>query len=117
MTNLMRSIQTSYTMYFNRKYDRSGALFESPFKASLIDKDSYLHHISRYIHLNPGDKWKSYPYSSIAYYKGSKDATWLDPTAILDLFENRKEYIQFVEDYEENKQLLDELKWELANDI
>lgn len=117
MTNLMRSIITSYTMYFNKKYKRSGSLFESPFKASLVDKDSYLHHISRYIHLNPKNNWQNHPHTSIGYFLGAKKATWLDTSHVLELFDDPKEYLDFVKDYEENKQILDELKWELANDV
>ena len=116
ITELMRSIITSYTMYFNKKHKRVGSLFESPYKASLIDKDSYLHHIStRYIHLNPGKDWKSYEFSSIQYYSGIKSATWLEVDDIMSLFDNKKDYMKFVADYEENKKLQDELKWELAN--
>lgn len=40
-------------MYFNKKYDRTGTLFENRYKAILIDSDSYFLHLTRYIHLNP----------------------------------------------------------------
>jgi putative transposase len=49
-------------MYFNKKWHRSGILFEGNFKAKLIETDEYLLHLSRYIHLNPIDminsQWK-----------------------------------------------------------
>jgi len=111
----MRSIITTYVMYFNKKYDRQGPLFQSKYKASLIDHDAYLHHISRYIHLNP-PKWRSYPYSSLAYIMGEKNAAWVKPKLLLGLFDNNKEkYLDFIKDYEDQKEMLDELKWELAD--
>jgi len=115
ITKFMRSLMTSYSMYINKKYKRSGPLFQSNYKASLIDQESYLHHISRYIHLNP-QKWRNYPYSSLAYVMKEKQADWIDTQPILDLFDNKiYKYLRFVEDYEDQKTMLDELKWELAN--
>ena len=40
-------------MYFNKRYQRTGSLFESTFKAQHIDNDHYLHYLLAYIHLNP----------------------------------------------------------------
>lgn len=111
----MKSINTSYTRYFNLKYKRSGSIFESRFKASLINSDAYLEHISRYIHLNPRN-WKRYPYSSIGYYRKGNEPNWLQTNRVLNTHDNnRQAYLLFVEDYEENKSMLDELKYELAD--
>jgi len=46
-------INVSYALYFNRKRQRSGHLFQGRFKAILIDADEYLKQLSRYIHLHP----------------------------------------------------------------
>ena len=116
MQSLMRGVMTSYSRYFNQKYDKSGSLFESTYKASLISNQSYLEHISRYIHLNRRN-WKTTPYSSISYYTGEYEADWVRPDRILSMFSSRDEYLDFVSDYEENQRMLDELKYELANDI
>ncbi len=116
MTGLMRSVLTSYSRYFNKKYHRSGPLFESRFKASRVDEEAYLQHISRYIHLNPR-QWRSYEYSSLQYYLQQSKETWIRPNRILEIFNTSQEYINFVEDYSGNKQMLDILKHELANDI
>src|SRR5664279_2291505 len=59
MTGFMRSLLTSYSRYFNKRCHKSGPLFESSYKASMISDDSYLQHISRYIHLNPR-QWRSH---------------------------------------------------------
>ncbi len=49
----MHKIGTGYTMYFNKRYERTGSLFENRFKAIPIERDEYLMHLSRYIHMNP----------------------------------------------------------------
>jgi putative transposase len=49
----MQKLLTGYTMYFNKKYDRSGSLFQGTFKASHCDNDNYLKYLFAYIHLNP----------------------------------------------------------------
>ena len=61
MQRLMRGVMTAYSRYFNKKYDRSRGLFETRYKASRISSDTYLMHITRYIHLNPKE-WREYPY-------------------------------------------------------
>ena len=115
VTSLMRSIMTSYSRYFNTRYKRTGPLFESRFRSSLITDDNYLQHITRYIHLNPR-QWRDYEYSSLPYYLQRDTVSWLRPDRILELFESPSEYESFVADYEENKKLMDILKKELANE-
>lgn len=115
LPKLLQSVCTAYTMYFNKKYKRVGTLFQGVFKASRIDQDSYLQHISRYIHLNPR-RHTTYRYSSYAYYTGTTPPRWLNPERILGLFEY-DDYAEFVNDYEEHARMLDELKHELANDL
>lgn len=114
MTEFMRSLLTSYSMYFNKRYKRSGPLFESRYKASRITDDSYLEHITRYIHLNPRS-WQEYEYSSLPYYLQQVTDEWIEPKRILEIFSSPDEYLQFVKDYEQNKEMLDILKHELAN--
>ena len=116
MEQLMRGVMTSYSRYFNLKYNRTGALFESRYKATLIDKQNYLEHISRYIHLNR-KPWQKSKYSSINYYLAGNRAEWLNTKRVLELFNNKKEYAEFVADYQAHKNMLDELKYELANNI
>lgn len=53
ITKFMRAICTNYVMYFNKKYERVGTLFQGKYKGVLLDNDTYLLHLSRYIHLNP----------------------------------------------------------------
>jgi len=114
MTEFMRSLLTSYSMYFNKKYKRSGPLFESRYKAATIADASYLEHITRYIHLNPR-QWREYEYSSLPYYLHQVTDEWIKPERILEPFPSPAAYLQFMEDYENNKEMMDILKHELAN--
>lgn len=114
MEKLMRSIMTAYSRRFNLKYKRTGSVFESRYKASRIDTQAYLEHISRYIHLNPR-YWQRYKYSSVLYYLTvSELSDWLNTSKIMDLFDSTKDYANFLKDYEGHKQMLDEIKHDLA---
>ena len=73
LSAIMHSINGAYTTYFNKKRKRSGHLFHGRYKAILIDSDSYLLELSRYIHLNPVkagmvEKPEDYPFSSYISY-------------------------------------------------
>lgn len=58
----MQKVFTSYSKYFNKKHKRTGALFETNFKSTLVDSDQYVKYLFSYIHLNPikliDSKWK-----------------------------------------------------------
>ena len=53
LSKFLSKLQTGYSMYFNKKHERSGALFQGSFKAEHVDKDEYLKYLYSYIHLNP----------------------------------------------------------------
>ena len=53
ISEFMRQFNIIYTSYYNRKYKRVGHLFQGRYKSILVQKDDYLHILSRYIHLNP----------------------------------------------------------------
>lgn len=52
LESFMQRLGTGYTLYFNNKNKRSGALFQGNFKASHIDSNEYLLHVSAYVNLN-----------------------------------------------------------------
>jgi len=115
VTKLMRRVAGAYTTYFNKKYRRVGHLFQGVYKCSKITNEAYLHHISRYIHLNARD-YKAWPYSSYPYYRGKYKSDWVMPGKVLQLFDNDvRSYEQFMVDYLDHKNMLDELKHELAD--
>lgn len=53
LSHFMHNLNTAYSVYFNKKYHRVGHLFQGRFKAIIVDKDTYLLELIRYIHLNP----------------------------------------------------------------
>lgn len=67
LSRIIQSINISYSIYFNKKYDRIGHLFQNRFKSKAIDSQEYLKNLIRYIHKNPENagiiekyKWTSY---------------------------------------------------------
>lgn len=52
ISKYMQKLITSYTMYFNKKYNRFGSLFGTRFKDKIIDKDSYFSYLDFYIKCN-----------------------------------------------------------------
>jgi len=49
----MQWLQVSYTMWFNRRHERAGHLFQGRFKAIVLDPETAAWEVSRYVHLNP----------------------------------------------------------------
>jgi len=117
--NLSRAVQwlnVSYAAYFNRRRQRRGHLFQGRFKSILVDADTYLKHLSRYIHLNPlranmVEQLISHPWSSYPAFVGKAKAPdwlerdWLERDWLLSLFGKKgkqafKGYRSFVEDVE-----------------
>jgi len=52
ISKFMQKLSTAYVMYYNKKYKRTGGLFEGKFKAEHVDEDRYLKYLFSYIHLN-----------------------------------------------------------------
>lgn len=116
LREFMAAVMTSYSKYFNQKYERLGPLFQSRYLASRIDRDDYLQHISRYIHLNPHG-WDVYPYSSIKYFQGKAYAEWLDPQRVLDIFGGSTlDYMKFLQDHDDFKKTLEQIDLDLAHE-
>jgi len=70
---IMKRMLTKYAMYFNRKYQRSGALIASRYKSIPVEVDEYFIPLQRYIHQNPlkaglVKKLEEYPFSSYGEY-------------------------------------------------
>jgi len=53
ISKFMQKLTTSYSMYYNKRRERTGTLFEGKFKSEHIDNDRYLKYLFSYIHLNP----------------------------------------------------------------
>lgn len=85
----LNSLGTRYTMYFNKKYKRVGALYQGVYKAVLVSTDEQLLHLTRYIHKQalsiPNLVGSGQP-SSYQDYIGSRKTTWVQPEEILSFF-------------------------------
>ncbi|MGA1865380.1 MAG: REP-associated tyrosine transposase [bacterium] len=73
LSKIMHSINSSYTTYFNNSKNQNGHMFQGRYKACLVEPDSYLLELSRYVHLNPvraeiAERPEDYPYSSYRSY-------------------------------------------------
>lgn len=110
--NIMKSVNWKYSIYFNRKYDQTGHLFQSRYFSEIIDTESYLLQTSKYIHLNPVkagivQKPIQYPWSSYGIYMGVVKNSMVTEENILKYFQHgkkdchkdvdRKRYRDFVE--------------------
>ncbi|MEZ4770310.1 MAG: transposase [Caldilineales bacterium] len=104
---IMQPFSVAYSKAINKQQARSGPLFQGPFQARWVDRDDYLLHLSRYIHLNPvqarlvqrPDEWL---YSSFRDYVGLRNGTLPKPAIVTGQFATVQEYIQFVEVYNRN---------------
>lgn len=52
ISKFMHRLSTGYTKYFNKKYERTGALFSGRYKAIHVDTNEYLLRLSAYVNLN-----------------------------------------------------------------
>lgn len=99
ISNFMQKLSTAYVMYYNKKYERSGSLFESKFKSKHIDKDNYFKYLFSYVHLNPikliQKDWKE---------KGIKNKT--EAIKYLNKYEYSS-YLDFVEEERFQNKILD----------
>ncbi|MGR5117177.1 transposase [Vibrio astriarenae] len=73
VSKMMEALGRSYVMYFNRRNERSGTLWEGRFKASLVDSDEYPFQLYQYIEINPVKV-------GIVNQPGSTDGAAITPT-------------------------------------
>ena len=112
----MKKLGTGYTMFFNKKYQRVGALFQGCFKAILVESEDYLKYLSCYVHLNPveliQENWKeegikdwkaasyfieSYRWSSYLDYIGKENFPSITSRNFLNqLFNGPEDYKRFI---------------------
>ena len=111
VSDVMRSITGGYAQYFNKKYNRSGYLFQGRYKAILCQKEPYFLELVRYINLNPirvgivrtVSELSSYKFSSHPYISGKIKSDWFNPDHVLNQFASSEKkaigrYIKFIED-------------------
>lgn len=120
ISRFLGKLLTAYSMYFNKKYERTGSLLERPSKATHADSDEYLKYLFAYIHLNPikmiDPEWKEngitnqevakkyleeYDHSSYLDYAGPKreESVILNKDAFPEYFANFKEFDEFINEW------------------
>lgn len=104
LEKFIRILHTRYAVYFNKKYDYVGHVFQGRYGSTKIDTPSYFIKASRYIHHNPVEAKLtihpgSYPWSSYPFYLHSIDNPLLSKERTLNYFpapqiSRYKEYIE-----------------------
>lgn len=110
IAKFMQSLTQRYVMYFNKKYDRVGTLFQGRYKTVLVTSESQFTYITKYIHRNPlkllpsgpgPEGLQEYKYSSYGNYLGLFKQSWVKTEDILSYFSKanpRNSYQSFVEE-------------------
>lgn len=91
MDSFMNSLATRYTMYFNRKYNRVGSLYQGVYKAVRVTTDSQFITLSRYIHkqaiVSQGQALRKHAQpSSYLEYIGKRNTPWVHEEETLVYF-------------------------------
>ena len=107
ISRCMRHVNGVYTQRFNRAHKKDGQLFRGRYKAVLVEEDSHLIEVLRYVHQNPlrarvVKNLNDYPWSSHhAYLSAAKKWDWLYKDFLLAMLSNKKRrqkaaYLDFV---------------------
>ena len=101
---IMKYLMHNYAMYFNRKYQTRGHVFDARYVSCLVEDGRYFLEVSRYIHLNPVKAHMvreplSYKYSSYLSFLSERENELLDKHEVLSYFAGNKpeQYRMFVE--------------------
>jgi hypothetical protein len=111
VSKFIQNVFNSYTKAFNKAYQRTGTLFEGPFKSVHIERDSHLTHLCRYIHRNPLEaglvtNLNDWSYSNYLEWIGKRAGTLYDANFVQDQFINSDDYERFVLDYVPQKEMV-----------
>ncbi|MDT0691514.1 transposase [Salegentibacter sp. F188] len=92
----LSNLFNAYTKALNKKYNRTGSLFQRPFKRKRLTNEDYLKQLIVYIHLNPEahnliDDFQDYPYSSFLSLLSAKE-TSLARAEVMNLFDNKSNF-------------------------
>ncbi|OGI26349.1 MAG: hypothetical protein A3J76_04265 [Candidatus Moranbacteria bacterium RBG_13_45_13] len=95
ISEFMHKLGTGYTMYFNKKHERAGALFQGKFKFTHIENNAQLLYVSAYVNCNSEihgiEKAKNYRWCSFSEYLSGKRIL-CNKKIILDQFRDSEEY-------------------------
>lgn len=110
ISKFMRRLLTGYAVYYNRRHDRHGYLFQNRYKSILCEEEAYFRELIRYIHINPLRAGlvddlaglDTYPWCGHAFVVNGTEQSWHDISFVLSRFgENKREagrkYREFLE--------------------
>lgn len=94
----------SYAMYFNKKYERVGPVYQNRFVSVPMQSVDQFLYLSAYIHRNPmegnlvntNESLLAYPYSSFGHYTGFNKKSFIDREPVLSYFKNIRDYLNYV---------------------
>ena len=108
LSRILQNLSFRYTRWVNWRRGKTGHLFQGRYKAVLIDADTYLQELTRYIHLNPVRagmvrETEKYPWSSYRAYLGLETIPWLTTDWVLSQFSKRlsvarRAYMRFIQE-------------------
>lgn len=108
LSSILQNLSFRYTRWVNWRQGKTGHLFQGRYKAVLIDADTYLQELTRYIHLNPVRarmvrETEKYPWSSHRAYLGLETIPWLTTDWVLSQFSKRlsvarRAYMRFIQE-------------------
>ncbi len=96
ISQFMKSLQTSYAMYYGKKYERIGPLFQARYKGIHVKNETYYKTVLNYIHHNPSELQfgtqdpEAYLWSSLRDYLGTRERSWISKDTILDRLRSSK---------------------------
>ena len=90
----MRRLLTGYAVWYNRKYHRTGHLFQNRYQSIVCEEEAYLLELVRYIHLNPlrggmvkkMEELDGYPWSGHGVLVGRNKNDWQERDYVLSQF-------------------------------
>ena len=128
ISQFMGKLATGYSMYFNKKSERTGRLFEGTFKSIHVDSDQYLKYLFSYIHLNPvklyksdwreeglQDKEKAFNYVKSFYYSSLRECVGI-PRKEVVILDKSKFPVNFETEQKAKQEIFDWLNYDLDLD-
>jgi putative transposase len=120
LSKFMGVLFNAYVQAVNRQQARSGTLFEARFRHARVDREEYLIHLCRYIHLNPVKaklvtRPEDWHYSNYLECIGQRPGTLKDDAFIRDRFLAPASYQSFVADYQDEERMRQRIQKYLWN--
>ena len=110
IAKFMRRLLTGYAVYYNRRHERQGYLFQNRYKSILCDEEVYFKELIRYVHLNPLRAGlvddlaglDHYPWCGHAFVVNGAEHPWHNVSFVLSRFGEKsreaiRKYQEFLE--------------------